>query len=132
MASPLLIRGALATLTAVVANVLVMLAARAVLDIPEEFMQLTAPNVIGLTVIGGALATGAYAIVAKRSERPRRTYIRVALIALLVSFLPDLALAYSDMPGVTWTGVAVLMVLHVVAAAILVPVLVGTPRAPTA
>lgn len=116
-------RGFLGVDLAVGANIVVALAARAVLPIPDDFFQLTLPPVIVLTAIGGLLAMLAYKIVQKRSATPAATFRKVAVVALVVSWGPDIALGLSGQPGVTWLGVSVLMLLHVVAAGVMVAAL---------
>lgn len=118
-------RGAIAAVVAATVNVLLAMLARGVLDIPEAFVPLGAARVAVLTIGGAVLATVVYAVVHRASETPDRTFLTVALIALVVSFVPDILLLVnpSVFPGITALGVSVLMLLHVVAAAIIVPVL---------
>jgi hypothetical protein len=57
-----------------------------------------------------------FAIVIKTSPRPIRTYRRIALVALVLSFIPDLFLPGQEgQPGATWAAAIVLMVMHVAA-----------------
>ena len=72
------------------------------------------------------LVTGAvlvFAIVARFSKNPIRTYQTIAFIFLLISLLPDIAFARSPMPGASWPNAIALMIMHVVAWAICVSML---------
>ena len=53
-----------------------------------------------------------------------RVYVRLAIVALMLSWIPDLALLVINEPGATVPAVASLMVMHAVAAAIVVTSLV--------
>ncbi len=119
----LLWAGPLAIVAAVIANWLVRTLALAVLDIPAEFQQLQTPAFLPFTVIGllGAIIT--FAIIGRVSRRPVRTFQIVAAVVLVLSFLPDIGLLATGAPGATLPGILVLMLMHVVAAGIVVWVL---------
>lgn len=113
-------RGALGTVAATVANVVVLYGALAAFDIPDAFEPLQVGRVVFLTLLGGLFAVLAYALVQRRSGQPARTFVKVAAVALVVSWVPDVLLLVSEQPGATTTGVTVLMVMHAVAAALIV------------
>ena len=119
----LLWAGPLAIVLALIANGIVRAIALAVLDIPADFMQLQSPAFIFLTVVLllGAIVT--FAIIGRLSRRPVRTFQIVAAIVLVLSFLPDIGLLVSGAPGATLPGVLVLLLMHVIAAGIVVWVL---------
>ena len=71
-------------------------------------------------VIGAVLV---FAIVARMTKNPIRTYQIIALIVLVLSFLPDVGFAQAPMPGANWPNAMALMVMHVVAWAICVTML---------
>ena len=120
-------RGAIAAAVAAVANVVLVLAATAA-GVAPGFRPLNPFPVLLLTVLGVAAATAVYWLLVRRTSTPDRTFLRLASVALVVSFLPDVALLAGD-PAATGPGVAVLMVMHVVAAAATVAVLTGwSPR----
>jgi hypothetical protein len=113
---------------AIVATSAVRWMAVAVLDIPADFLPLDGPGpVIFFTAAAGIVAVGVYGLIRRFASRPERAYRWIAVGVLLVSFVPDLWLlsdgAAEVYSGATPAGVAVLMVLHVVAAAVIVPVL---------
>ncbi len=100
------------------------------LDIPAEFPPLAGPApTIFFTVIGTLGAAGVLGIVRRRAAHPGATFRRIALLVLMLTFVPDFWL-FSDggsgaFPGATSTGVGVLMVLHIVAALTIVWGLTG-------
>ncbi len=57
-----------------------------------------------------------------------RVYVRLAIVALLLSWIPDVALLFINEPGASVPAVASLMVMHAVAAAIVVTLLVRVAR----
>ena len=72
------------------------------------------------------LVTGAvlvFAAVARFAKNPIRTYQIIALVFLLISFIPDIGFAQSSMPGANWPNAIALIIMHVVAWAICVTML---------
>lgn len=113
-------RGGLAITLAAIANVILYYVADAVLAVPPGFRPFHPVRVALLTILGGLGAVGAYAIVERKAEDPPRTFVTVAIVALLLSFIPDVLLLVTDQQGATIGGVATLMIMHTVAAVILV------------
>lgn len=119
------VAGAVATIAAVLGNVVVYLIANAVAgpisapnpagegDIP---IHIAAPII--LTTLGIVGATVVFGIVKRRSAQPVRTFVTIALVVLAASYL--VFLLPLGMPGVT---IFVLGLMHLVAAAIGVPIL---------
>ncbi len=116
-------------LKAVVGSVLATLAVRSValatLDIPAEFPPLAGPGpTVFLTTVSALVAIGVFEGVRRSANRPKRVFRRIAAGVLLVSFVPDLSLlsdgATAAFPGATPAGVATLMLMHVVAALVIV------------
>jgi Family of unknown function (DUF6069) len=97
----------------VVVNLLVRSAALALFPT----MILTSDHIILLTVIGVLGAILAFALVAWRAARPITLYRRIAGVALLLSFVPDLLLLIAGFPVNTF-GAYILM--HIATAAICV------------
>lgn len=120
-------RGTAGTLLAAAVNAVVAWVAVHALNLPASFEPIEIPRVLGFTVLGCILAIVAFAIVQRVAERPARMFLVVAAVALLASFVPDVALLVdpSVMPGTTTRGVLVLMAMHVLAAIILVTALLG-------
>lgn len=119
-------RTALAAVAAAAANVLVRAVAIAVFDIPPEFEHLALRAVV-LSTLAGVLAAGlVYALIARRARNPDRTFIVVAVVALLLSLLAPLSIGLEDppeYPGTDAASVGTLMAMHVVAATITIAAL---------
>jgi hypothetical protein len=124
---------ALAAIAAVVANLLLRAAAVAVFDIPQpEFEPLQARAVV-LSTLGGVVAAGVvYAVVLRLAGDPARVFLIVAGVALALSLWAPLSLGLADPPenpGTDAESVGTLIAMHVLAAAISVPVLLRiSPR----
>jgi hypothetical protein len=104
-------------LTVVAAN-LAVLAVRAVafalLDLSPEYPPLTYFGLILFTTVLVSVGVLVFVVVVHRSKTPIPTYRRIALVVLLISFVPDLFLPGAG-PGATWTAAISLMVTHVAA-----------------
>ena len=110
-------------LGAVAANLVLRAAALSVFDVPPEFEPLaTAGPTVLLTVLGVAAGLGVALAVDHRSERPVPLFRRIVLVALLLSFIPDLWMLTDGggetSPRATVPAVVVLMLQHVAAAAV--------------
>lgn len=114
--------GGLAVLASAVTNALVYFIANAVFRFAPEFPPLASvvPPVL-FTVVFTLIAVVVFAIVARRFAQPIRLYRIIAVVALIISFIPDLTLPGNPMfPGVTPAALGTLVVMHLVAAAIMV------------
>lgn len=121
-------RGVLAVVGAILAVLAVRWVAVSLVDVPPEFQPLALPSAaIFFTAVLGTGAVIVFAVVRRAAGRPVRTFRWIAAVALLLSFLPDAWLlsegAAEAFPGATPATVVALMVLHVVAAAVIVPTL---------
>jgi len=117
--------GLRALVASIIATLVVRQAALATLDIPTEFPPLAEPGpTVFFTAVGVFGATAVFAVVRRRSDRPEVLFRWIAVGVLLLSSLPDLWLlsegATSAFPGATPAAVGVLMLMHVVAAAVIV------------
>jgi hypothetical protein len=122
--SRLLWVGPLTILAAIVANVIIQQIAVAVLQPDPAFMPLTFAIPIVFTLLGVLGAVIVYAVVGRLSRNPIQLFQRVALVTLVVSFIPDILMLITGFnPGTTAANVAVLMLMHVVAWAIAVGML---------
>ena len=103
------------TIIASIAAVLVVRkAALMVLHAPPSFAPLAVfPPIIDTTVLVAA-AILVFTVVAGTAANSCRLYRRIALVALFVSFIPDLLLP-SRWPGATWALAGALMTMHVAA-----------------
>ena len=119
------VAGLRALVASIIATLAVRQAALATLDIPTEFPPLAEPGpTVFFTAVGVFGATAVFAVVRRRSDRPEVLFRWIALGVLLLSSVPDLWLlgegATSAFPGATPAAVGVLMLMHVVAAAVIV------------
>jgi hypothetical protein len=89
-----------------------------------EFFQY--PSIAVWTLIGIGGATAVYALLARRSTTPDRTFVRVAAAVLLLSFVPDMALALTA-ESVTASEAIGLMILHLPPAIVAVIILPERP-----
>jgi len=89
-----------------------------------EFFQYPAIAVWTLLGMGGA--TIVYGVLTRRSVAPDRTFVRVAVVVLLLSFLPDIGLAFAA-ESVTTSEAIGLMILHVPPAIVAVMALPERP-----
>jgi len=115
---------------AIIATLSVRSVALATLDIPPEFLPLAGPGpTIFFTVDAAIGAVVVYGLVRRYTERPERLFRWIALAVLMLSFVPDLWLLSDSgvdaFAGATPAGVGVLMLMHVVAAAVIVWSLTG-------
>jgi hypothetical protein len=110
------VRGGLAVVLAVLVNVALVVGTDA-LGIAPEFRALTIPPVAFLSALGAGGATVLYWSLCRYVSDADRTFVRVATAVLLLSFVPDVALLVTD-PAATALAVVVLMVMHVVVAAV--------------
>lgn len=84
------------------------------------------PAIVVWTFLGMSGATVVYGVLTRRSVTPDRTFVRVAAIVLVLSFIPDIGLAlFTD--SVTTSEAIGLMVLHVPPAVVAVLALPETP-----
>jgi uncharacterized protein DUF6069 len=70
------------------------------------------------------LAGVVYAVLRGFVRDADHVYVRLAIVALVLSWIPDVALLFINEPGATVPAVASLMVMHAVAAAVAVTLLV--------
>ncbi|MEJ7763052.1 MAG: DUF6069 family protein [Thermomicrobiales bacterium] len=122
--SSLVNRGLLTIGIAVVLNVVVWAIGYALLDPPSSYDPLATvfPTII-FTALFLAIAIGIYALLRRRSADPDKTFVQIATVALLLSFLNFLALRGQDGNGPG--AIIILGIMHVVAYAVAIVVLAG-------
>ena len=122
--------GPLAIVAATIANVVLQQLAVAVLRPDPAFLPLTLMPPIIFTVIGVLGAVIVYALVGRFARNPNALFRRIALVTLVVSFVPDILVLITGFnPGTTLANVVVLMLMHIVAWAITVELLTRLTRA---
>lgn len=124
----LLIAALASVAAAVAANLIAFFIVRAFVDLPPDFPPLTVGAIAFFTILGTGLGALVFAWLARRSATPVRTYVRIAVVALVLSVIPNfLAAANPAMfpfPGGDATAFLVLTLFHVIAAVVSVVVLV--------
>jgi hypothetical protein len=125
-------RFALVGLAAVVASglstVLVYFAGDAVVRYDSDFVELG--SAVGDGIFTSVLAVGAvlvYAALLRFARNPVRTFTIVSAVVLVLSLIPDFTIAASD-PGSSNAQVAILVLMHFAAAAVIVPMLTTFAR----
>lgn len=125
--SRILRTGALAAVLAALANTIVRVLAVTLQPVDPGFTALGwAPPAL-FTLAGAIGAMVVFWIISRRARHPASVFTRVAVAVLLPSLIPDLLLLQHigplQFPGATAWTVGALMVMHVVAFAIIMPLL---------
>lgn len=120
------LRGAQAIVIAVIANTL-LLSAILLSGVVEPFEPLNYASVVVLTALGVLGATVVYWLLVQWKPNPDQYFVWIAVVVLLVSFIPVIGLLLRD-PAATIRGVAVLIAMHTVAAAVSIGLLTELGR----
>ncbi|HEV2661523.1 MAG TPA: DUF6069 family protein [Ktedonobacteraceae bacterium] len=117
--------GLLAIVAAVIVNAVIDVVALSIFHVSAAFSPLQWLGVALSTAIGVAGAVGVFALVTRFAQRPIRAFWLIATIALLITFVPDIAILLnpSSIVGTTPLAVGALMTMHLTAAAITVGLL---------
>ena len=120
----LVVVGAVLVLVATAAELLLAIVLRAVFAVPAGFSPLAAPAVATMTVVGMIGATVVFGWMAGARQDPRAAFVRIALVALVLSWVPDLGIWITGVfPHTTGAGIISLMALHPVAAGFAIGIL---------
>lgn len=115
--------GLATVLAANIATVIVFFIGDAIVGYDPEFLVLDGPGpTITFTVFFSILAVLVYALVLRFSRNPVRHYTIIAAVALVLSIVPDLTYI-PTVEGSSNGQVAVLVIMHIVAAAVIVAML---------
>jgi O-antigen/teichoic acid export membrane protein len=112
-------------IASVVANAVFLAIIRPMFNAPATFSPFFYGSVIELTAAGVVAAAAVYVVMGlmfPRRDR-NRDFVIVAIVALVLSFIPDLTLPFSharDNQGATWPIVIALMILHVIPALVVI------------
>jgi hypothetical protein len=113
---------------AVIANLLVYLLGSVVVGYDPQFIILAnASGTILFTLVPAIVAVLLYAALMRFTSNPARIFTNVAVVVLVVSLIPDLTYIPS-LPGATSGQTALLMVMHIVAAVVIVSTLTTLTR----
>ena len=114
--------GGLGAAGALVVNIVLATAGRAVFNVPSTFQPLTLAVYGPLTVLGALIGAIGWRLAVNRSRDPGRLLTRLVPAVLVLSFIPDIVLGVSgSQPGTTTGGVINLMLLHLGVAAAALP-----------
>ena len=134
VASPAVSRGRFALIglgtvaAAVIANLLIYLFGSVVVGYDPKFVILAdASGTILFTVVPAVVAVLLFAALMRFTRNPARIFTNIAVVVLILSLIPDL-IYIPSVPGATTGQTAVLMVMHVVAAVVIVSVLTTQTR----
>lgn len=104
-----------------------------VFDIDPDFQPFTPPAAAVVTVLYTLVGTAVLAVVCRVAAEPRKTFIQVAIAGLALSFVPQVLLLVTGfevpMGEFTVKNVLALSSLHLVAAAVVLPVMLRVFRA---
>ncbi len=121
--------GLLAISAAVVANLLVRAIIFSMLELPADFPPLQPVSIAAFTLGGTLLAAWVFVFIRKRAKNPVRNFRWIALVALIVSIVPNFLLmanpGLTPFPGGSTLTFGVLTIFHVVAAFVSVSILTG-------
>ena len=120
--------GLATVVAALLANVLVYFIGSAVVGYDPQFIVLANVSAtILFTVVPAIVAVLLYAILLRFSSNPARIFTNIAVVVLIISLIPDLAYIPS-VPGASSGQTAILMLMHVVAAGVIVWMLTTLTR----
>ncbi len=113
---------------AVIANLLVYALGSVVVGYDPGFIVLAnASGTILFTVVPAIVAVLLYAALLRFTSNPARIFTNIAIVVLIISLIPDLTYI-PTVPGASSGQTAILMLMHVVAAAVIVWMLTTLTR----
>ena len=127
----LLWAGPLTAVVAAIANVIVRELGVALGTIPPDLFILQEPGVFGSTLVQVLLGAAVFALIARFARRPVHTWRIVAVAALLLSLTNPIMVATGMFPMGVSIGiptVLTMMAMHIVAAAMAIPMLPALAR----
>jgi len=115
-------------IAAVLANLIVYFIGSLVVGYDPQFVVLAdASGTILFTVVPAIVSVLLYAALMRFTRDPARIFTNIAVVVLILSLIPDL-IYIPSVPGATTGQTAILMVMHVVAAVVIVSVLTTQSR----
>ena len=120
--------GIATVIAATVANVLVYFIGGAFVAYNAQFLPLA--DVVGsisFTLPAAIIAVVLYAILLRRASNPPRTFTIIAAVIFVVTLIPDFTYT-PTLPGATAGQTTILVLMHVVAAAVIVRMLTTLAR----
>ena len=118
---------ALAAVIATVINLAIEAFVRGAFAVSPDFEPYQ--GTVGPYTVGGVvLAAVAFVVVRRFARNVTATYVGLAIVALVLSWIPDVALLILRDPGATVPAVGSLMVMHALTAVIVVVLLLRAAR----
>jgi hypothetical protein len=112
--------GAATAVAASLANVAVYYIGDTVIRYDPKFVELgNAFGIAIMTLVPAVIAALLYSVLLRRSENPVRAFSIISAVVFVVALIPDFTMAPTD-PGASNSQIAVLILMHVVAAAVIV------------
>ena len=111
----LLLAGLAAAVGSLVGDAIVVAIGEAMFPATQGYSHFQFSDYARLTLIGVIIASAAWPIVTRVTSAPRWLFSRLAILVTAVLWLPDIYLLYKGEPT---EAVAVLMIMHVVIAAV--------------
>lgn len=118
--------GPMVIATSVVANIAIREFSLAIFNISPSFHHLMWRHLITVTIVAVSVAVLTFVVVARYSQNPISLYRQLAVVALTLSIIPDVAMLYGSGPGHTPAAIITLISIHIVDAVIcilLLPIL---------
>jgi hypothetical protein len=123
--------GLATVVAAVLANVIVYFLGSLIVTYDPQFVILANPSgAIIFTVVPAIVAVLLYALLLRFTAHPARIFTIIAAVILVVSWIPDLTYI-PTVPGSSAEQTVVLMVMHLVAATVIVWMLTRLAPSPT-
>lgn len=108
----------------VIANVILLMVVKPIAMTPGSFSPFQYSTVVELTILGVLAAGIVYLLLRKFFiSKYKKIFIWVSVVALILSFIPDILMPYSpdaDNQGATLFVVLMLILMHILTAAIVV------------
>lgn len=112
--------GLATVVAAVLANVIVYFIGSMIVTYDPQFVILANPSgTIIFTVVPAIIAVLLYAVLLRFTANPARLFTTIAAVVLVVSWIPDLTYI-PTLPGASVAQTVLLMIMHLVAAAVIV------------
>lgn len=113
---------------ATLANVLVYYLGAATVGYDPSFVVLqNAGGAIFFTIPAAIIAVGLYALLLRTTKRPERTFSIISAVVLVLSIVPDITYI-PTVEGSSNAQTAILILMHIVAAAVIVGMLTSYTR----
>lgn len=122
--------GLLAAVLAAVAGIVIRAIGIAADAVPENYALLQPARIVVASLLAALVAAGLLAALARWVRRPVRTFRIVAVVFLVISFLGPLGAGADTSSGGPASGatIATMLLMHIVAAAIIIGVLITPSR----